>query len=71
MWEPLLLENRGESGSLALVNKLHVENVMQYIVFGFNIERDLSSDRRSETLSLRERSAEFQTRFVERPKTLS
>ncbi|OOV48526.1 hypothetical protein B1J94_11155 [Leptospira kirschneri serovar Grippotyphosa] len=44
-------------GSLALVNKLYKRNVMQYIVLIYNLERDLLSANRSETLSLRERSA--------------
>ncbi|WP_050559477.1 hypothetical protein, partial [Leptospira interrogans] len=33
------------------------------IVFGFNLERDLSSAHRNETLSLKKVSAKFQTQF--------
>ncbi|OOV49423.1 hypothetical protein B1J94_06405 [Leptospira kirschneri serovar Grippotyphosa] len=33
------------------MNQLYERNVIHYIIFSFNIKRDLSSDRRSETLS--------------------
>ncbi len=60
-------ENRGKSGvtgpSSVLVNQLHERNVIQYFIFSFDIERDLSSANRSETLSLRKRSAEFNFDF--------
>lgn len=40
MWRNSACHRRAGPGFLALVNKLHTENVIQYFTFSFNLKRD-------------------------------